>query len=529
MARKNNKRPSKNSSNSKQLRKSYTQASDSVSVSRVIKQQLSYNGLNVINGRIDEELKYELKFPASMWTFSEMGLDATVRTALENKRFTIGRAYSNFHVSAGRNETQRSKDAAKFLEYCLRNMDKSWLHTINNIQTYNQFGFSVMEKVFTKITKGEYAGMMGLKRLSPIAQKSVYDWDFDERRDLTGLRQSTQFLKTSTGNINLLQKVTPDAYIELPRNKFMLWSFNSTVGNPEGRSPCANCYIAWKQKVMIEDYEVVGVTKDMGGIMEIRVPSDILIKSAADPTGPEAAQVDMMMRNAANAHAGEQNFFITPSDVYGGVNGAQEYSMTLKGIEGNGGKQYKTSELINERKKAILDSFGVGFLNVGNDGAGANNLHDGKYTQFDAVMQYDYKFIEEPFNIDLFPQLLAMNGINLPEDEMPRFERDKIQETSVDEESKSIQRANAVSAVPKTPSVIRENMRKLGYTEATIIESVPIGITQEELDKLIRKDEGMQSRSGDGMKEGDSSGTGTKVGTEGGDNSVGNIENGGSD
>lgn len=524
MARKKYKRQK-----SKPISKSANPSSENISASRVPKGQISYSGLQTINGRIDEELKYELKFPNSMYTFAEMGLDATVRTALENKRFTIGRAYSNYHVSAGRKETERSKQAAKFLEYCLRNMDKSWLSTINNIQTYNQFGFSIMEKVFTKVKSGEYAGRIGLKRLSPIAQKSVYDWRFDDRRDLIGLRQSTQFLRTDAGNINTLLKLTPDTYIELPREKFMIWSFNSTVGNPEGRSPCANCYIAWKQKVMIEDYECVGVTKDMGGIMELGLPSDIMIKAANDPSSPEAEMVANMKRNAANAHAGEQNYFITPSDVYGGVNGAPEYYMRLKGIEGNGGKQYKTSELINERKKAILDSFGVGFLNVGNDGAGANNLHDGKYTQFDAVMQYDYKFIEEQFNIDLFPQLLAMNGIFLPEDEMPKFERDKIQETSVDEESKSIQRSNAVNAIPKTPAVIRENMRKLGYTEQTIRETIPDDMTQEELDRLIRPDENMQSKSGQGLKEGLNSGTGTKVGTSGGDNSVGNNENGGSD
>src|SRR5699024_12002120 len=61
----------------------------------------------------------------------------------------------------------------------------------------------------------------------------------------------------------------------------------------------------------------------------------------------------------SNAHAGEQAYFILPSDLNN--KGGKQYEMSLKGIDG-AGKQYSTQELVNSRKKAILDRFGAGFI-----------------------------------------------------------------------------------------------------------------------------------------------------------------------
>ena len=144
----------------------------------------------------------------------------------------------------------------------------------------------------------------------------------------------------------------------------------------------------------------------------------ILQKAALDPNSTEAAMLKQLMEDAANAHNGEQSFFILPSDVNGGH---EQFKMTLKGVEGGGGKQYNTKDLINERKKAILDKFGAGFVNLGNESHGSYALSEGKQSLHAHYVEHDINVIEETFNIDIIPQLLALNNIELEDEDYPNI------------------------------------------------------------------------------------------------------------
>src|SRR6185503_18419581 len=108
--------------------------------------------------------------------------------------------------------------------------------------------------------------------------------------------------------------------------------------------PLVGCYRAYREKILIENLEVVGAKKDLGGVIELKIPSQILNKANIDPTSPEADMVRGLMLDAANAHQGEQAYFILPSDP--NSSGLPQYAMTLKGIDG-AGKQYNTQDLVN--------------------------------------------------------------------------------------------------------------------------------------------------------------------------------------
>lgn len=181
------------------------------------------------------------------------------------------------------------------------------------------------------------------------------------------------------------------------------------------------------------------------------------------------------------------------------------------------GKQFDLQEAIKSRKQAILDAFGAGFIAMGNDGGGSYAMMDGKTSVHEAFVERDIAFIVDVFQRQLFPQLLAVNGIELTEDKMPKLKVGNISEYSWDELSKMVQRSASVNFLPKTVAITNEILDKFG-----IENLLPEEMTDEELQAQGTEN---RSRSGDGMT---TAGEGTSTSVGGSDSSVSNNENGGS-
>ena len=310
---------------------------EDLAVSRLQKSQLTYPALKVSGGNIDENHLADLRYPAAFNTFTEMLADSTVRTAVDLKKTLLWIPLKNYRIVLGENQTSKSKEAADYVKYCFSNMNQSWYDVCNNLLSYNKWGFSIAEKVYTKIKSGKYEGKLGIDKLSPVSPKSIDEWVFtDDMRKLLGFNQSTAYQSGSTNFFNkrlLKPKNINESEISVPRNKFMLWSYKSEIGNPEGESPLSTAYRPWKSLWLVQDYQLVGVSKDLGGLVQINVPNEILNKANVDPFGVEAQYINRLAEDAANLHAGDQTYIMLPSDAFEGSN-VKQYDMSLKGIDG---------------------------------------------------------------------------------------------------------------------------------------------------------------------------------------------------
>ena len=458
----------------------------------------------------------EIRWPHLIGTVESMKQDATVATGLDMLYTFVEKAFKDFKVIPG--ESEESKKAAKFVEYCLKNMEGQTLRQFaRDAATFNEYGLSVVEKVYTQVTVGEYVGKYKVKNLAFRPQASlsrsnpiVYNEDGSA---IIGVKQSlSAFQNYTSTEIGTGGVTTRMSDVIIPINRVLLMNTGGSSSQALGVSPLVGCYRAWREKILIENLEVVGATKDMGGVIELKIPSQILNKAAMDPSSPEAEMVRGLMSDAANAHSGEQSFFMLPSDT---KDNAPQYSMTLKGIDGMG-KQYSTAQLISDRKKSILDRLGAGFINVGNDKGGSYNLSESKQTIHTQFVQRVNEIILEALNENLVPQLLALNDIRLPEVEMPYVKAGEIVDVDMEGFSKAIQRIGAVGYLPKTPKVINRVLEVLG-----IDEKIEEDISQDELMKLLGED---TSRAGDGMTKG-SSGNGTGKISASRDNSAANLDN----
>lgn len=493
------------------------------SVSRLRMSEMGTVALSEIRADSERMKAIELQWPNFLSTVECMKEDATVAIALDSKYTFVEKSFNNFKVLHNE-KNPASVDAAAFIEFCLKNMDGQTLRQFaRSAATFNEYGFSVFEKLYTVVTTGEYAGRFKIKKLAFRPQASlsrINPFVFgDKSRDLVGVKQQLNAFVNYSSDDGIYGDFIPLAGIAsqwgsvmMPVEKLMIMNIGGTDSNPMGVSPLVGCYRAFREKVLIENLETIGATKDLGGVIELKIPSQILNKANIDPTSPEADMVRGLMNDAANAHAGEQSFFLLPSDT---KDNAAQYSMTLKGIDGSG-KQYNTQDLINSRKKSILDRFGAGFLNLGNDQQGSYNLSESKQTIHSHFVQRDIEIILECVNENLVPQLLALNGIRLSQKDMPVVKSGLISDVDMEEFSKFVQRTGAVGYLPKTPEVINKILEVGGFDYR-----VEEKMSQEDLLDILGDP---TSRSGDGMAVG-SSGTGTSKISSQRDNSVSNTEN----
>lgn len=491
--------------------------------SRLRLSELGSTALATVQWFVDWCKPIELRFPQSLRTYTKMVQDEDVSTALDANYLFVEKAFDEWTISFNK-ENPKSEEAAKFVDWCFKNMERQTLRqAVRDALTYKQFGFSILEKVYMAVTEGEHVGKYKIKRLGHRPQQTLDQSEpfvYEEGgRDITYARQNTGYFMNSP---TVMHMNMPDrSIIQIPRNKFMLFGYNATDSNPLGVSPLESIYTAWREKLLIQEYEVTGVSKDLGGTPVMYIPKDILNKAAEDPASPEAKSVELLSRNLSNLHAGQQNMMILPSDIQEGVGSSvPEYSIKFLGIDGQG-KQFDTSKLIDQRKKVIYDRFGAGFLIMGNNATGSYSLSDNKQTLHAHFIERDVELISEVINNDLIPQLLALNGIYLSDEDMPVFVQGDIGDPDIEANSKMIQRVVSVGALPLTPEVLNEILAKCNF-KYRVADRV-ITSDSDFADFSEKYLPPKTSKAGEGMSKG--SGNGTSDSAAGTDNSSLNMDN----
>jgi hypothetical protein len=459
---------------------------------------------------IQDQRKVDLVMPKRLCTFDKMAEDDAVANSIDVTNILVTTAMKNGEfVSPSGSAT--SKIATDFLNYAIRNLTSgTWLESMNNAVTDLQYGFSLQNIVVETRKTGQFAGAKVLKKLSPRDQKSVYGWVWDKNlRDLKGFVQKPNRVQLRAPKASefengiLLSSISNGTlranYPFISTQQSLLFRHNPTNNNPQGDSPLTHIYDAWLEKKLVERYEVVGVSKDLGGAVVLRVPSE-LVERANDPvTYPnEAAEYSQLQRDAGALHAGESSFIVLTSDVDESTK-TPLFDFELKGIDG-GGKQYNTSDIIDQKRKSIYNMFGTGFLLLGQGGHGSNALSSNQMTTHDYYVNRSVMWKEDVINTQLAPRLLAINNIKLDWKDMPVFKAADPSKPDLDVISKVIQRTKSVGGM--TPEALEALYKDAGWPTEGIED--------------LTFDDGDSSRGGE---SGGTSGTGSsQSGSSGGSN-----------
>ena len=485
----------------------------------VLSQEIGTLGLSSIRSFTAFLHNHETKFPESIRTYREMGEDPDVATALDAVYTFVDRAFFDFRIECN-TKSAKSKKAAKFIDFSLRNMEAPLRQYVRSLLTYKQYGFAIAEKVFEidEDPKSPYFGMYRLQKLGFRPQDTIdlttpFTYS-DDGREIISVNQNI------TGS--MLSKALPQSLIgkkSIPIQKCVLVGNNITDNNPLGVSPLASVYRSWREKTLIQEYEVVGVSKDLGGMPVLMVPGTILNRASLNPNGEEAQSLRVLQSNIANLHAGEQSYMVLPSDIYENTS-MRQYDLVFQGVQGSG-KQFDTQALIKQRQLDIFNRFGAGVLIMGGGEGGSLSLSDNKQTLLSHYVERDVDTIIEAIQTQVIPTMLRINGMYLSQEDMPKFCSDDIGDPDIDTVSSAIQKIVGVKGLPMTPGTINEFFAMMGMKERIPDDVAADPEKFKEYVETYMSDP--SSRSGDGIAAGAGNGTSTTAATR--DNSVANVAN----
>lgn len=413
----------------------------SPSPSRMKLGAMSFPSLKIQSGEIYEEARRELRYPQCISIYQQMSLEPTISSALALLEILISRP--EWEVKVKENAPQEEKDRAEFVNWCLSNMERPWEDYIIEFLGYLTYGHQPVEKIYKKIGKGKYAGKLAISDLRPISPTTISKWLFSLKTGhIVGLRQDLGKFSSDFSRGAIMQNKSATIN-DIPRNKFMLFRYNAKLDNPQGTSPLRSCYLSWKQKAIVEDYELIGLSRDLGGTPIIGVDVDFLAK-ASDPDSNEYTILQEMKMQAANLHAGDQNYIMKP--IAYNDQGKELFSFELVGVQG-GGKQYDPDLIVKRKENNMLMAFLADVLKLGTESHGSFSLADAKTSLLVMGIEHHLKIIRNALNHDLIKQIYAVNGWEYKDGVSGKFEYSDVENRELDILSKYIQRCVSVGAI----------------------------------------------------------------------------------
>jgi phage gp29-like protein len=353
--------------------------------------------------------------------YTEMRQDDQVKAALHLKKSAI--------VHPGWKIECEDEELQAFTDEILREMDGTVQDTLRSILSAYEYGFSVHEKVYRMIEEGDFKGKIGIKALRP---KSPTRFDFEV---------------DVYGNIKpngLVQRQNQGGYVNLPLEKFALFSYRKEFDNHYGESDLRAAYRFWFLKVNFFRY---------WGLYLERFGVPVTIGKSAKATLKPADQ-ERFKQIVANIQAGMAA--VLPMDL----------EVEFKEAAATRGETFsKAVDACDIRiARAILVPQLVGLAPQGDTGslARANVEAD----TFDLVLGGDSRALEDIVNEQVLKPIVRMNFGTV--EEFPRFilnpMREEDRKAFVESWSTAVT-AQAATSTQETEAHVRDLLKFPAITE----------------------------------------------------------------
>lgn len=359
--------------------------------------ELGVTGLKRATGYVDEEFLPQLRGRKAVGIYKEMSEnDPLVGSLL----FTVDRLIRNVEwrvEPAGK--SKEDAEAAKFVESCMEDMSHTWNDFISEALSCMVYGWSWHEIVYKRRggqwskdskTRSKYSdGLIGWRKIPIRAQETLLRWVFDE-----------------TGDTKAMVQLAPPMYktTVLPIERSLLFRFRQHKGNPEGMSMLRNAYRPWFMKKRLEEFEAIGVERDLAGLPIVKVPAEFL---RAKPGSDQAKTVEQFKKMVKSVRRDEQEGIVFPM-AYDQDTKQPLYSFELMG--GGGGRAFNTDGIIKRYEERILMTVLADFILVGHQGTGSYSMHTDKTGIFRTSLNSIAENIADVLNRYAIPRLFATNG-----------------------------------------------------------------------------------------------------------------------
>jgi hypothetical protein len=464
-------------------------------------------GLSVFGGVPQSELKRELNFPNNIVTYKAMANHSAVNSALTLFDNLVGKA--SWNMVPPKDASDEEMKQCESIQEMLHDMDHTWDEFIRDVLSMNLFGFSVHEKVYRKRYTSNGSkyndGFIGWQKLPIRAQETIEKFLFsDDGNELTGVCQNISGVSDHYNRFNS----RANKEVNLPISKVLLFRQGKHRGDPCGKSPLRDAYLAWRFLTALEDLEATSVSKDVSGIPVLSIPPQYLSEDAS----PSQKAIKSYYENALrNLQMNQQTAFLLPL-AYDEVSKQPLFKLEL--LSNDGKKAFDLNKIKDYYKNLIVTSLFSEITSMGQTQVGSFALGSLKNSMSGLAAENMIKIIKEVLNKDLIRQTYELNYQYSGWSKVRQgvLDYDNIDDTNLEEISKAYQRYSSTGLLELDREVLNAVRESVG------IDPLPFDL-EPQLDILT----GSTSKSGEGFKS--PTGIGTSTTDSGADTSSNNVEN----
>ena len=375
--------------------------------------------------------KSDLNVNNAFKTYRDMKLDGMVSGSMSFIKAILSKGgfKLEYHPDATQEEKKLTdalnKSLANMEDYDIKRLISSWLSMLD-------YGCSLNEVVLERVD-----GKFVFKTISPIHLSTVQKFKFKGG-------QLKQVVLNPAENDGLIE-VEDGNQKEIDGKKLLLFRVEPDADFPLGKSLLYGAYTSWKTKKILQEYEAIGVAKNLSGVLNLKVPSEYITKYFTEPASDEAIYISNLIQQAEMLHAGKGSFILTASDTQ--ENGVRLFEVDTIGGSGGNAQNFNVGGAIARYNQEILLSLQTVVLSIGNEGGGSFALSDNQtyllslfVENIRAVIQYEFR--------KALKLAYESNGANT--DRLPHMKWEAIEPMDWDEFTKGWQRLLQAGGVTPT-------------------------------------------------------------------------------
>lgn len=332
-----------------------------------------------LENTVNSFAKTDLKLPQAFKTYRNMMENEYIGAGVGLIQSLINKL--DYELKCDDDCTEAQKKLVKKLNKSLDNidgMDKTQF--LNYILSLLPYGHSMFEIVMKKD-----GGDFTFDTFSPIHPINVNKYVYS-RNKLEKLE-----LGTADNDGKLIQNTTKVE--DLTGDKVLMFKLNADLDNPLGRSVLNRCYMPWKKLEIVSEYELIGVAKNLSGVLKVKAPSEYINDYLLNPTSDNAKYMEDLIDQAELLHAGKSCVSVIPSDAT--QNGVSMFDITT--IGNADGNDMDTNAIIKRLEGSILTTLYTDILMLGQGSGGSFALSDSKTTLLTLVIESILKAISRGF------------------------------------------------------------------------------------------------------------------------------------
>lgn len=308
-------------------------------------------------------------------------------------------------------ESDEARHWAEFVEQCRQDMSHTWAGHIAQVLTMLTHGWSYFEVVYKRrlgpeqtdpSLRSRYSdGLIGWRKFAFRPQRTLNRWQSDGDGGIQGMWQRGQ-----------------NGPVFIPIQKALHYRTTEGDGHPEGRSLLVNARRGYRFQRRLEEFEAIGVERNLAGIPHIQVPVELL---STDATPAQRSTLQLMQDMAAGLRADQRAFVLTPAEEY--VVEEEDADENVKHVRlptgykfsllsGGGKTSADTDRIIRRWGQRMAASVLASFLLLGGDAGGGSQALSGDLTDlFEVAGTGILDGITEVLNRFAIATLMRLNGV----------------------------------------------------------------------------------------------------------------------